>query len=360
MGLSRGAVVPLASAWERRVLMRQPQCLVPGPLQLRVRPAGDGSFEAFMIPPFYSNHAVSVLMLPGECECECVRVWCRGHRLGAELQLLLMQQQSGSHAHAPSPDRALASDHALAYALVSAHRHALAHTHTNALAHAPCVPRPAFSPFGLHYWQASIEVLPSGALALAWFSGAEEEANDCAIVLATLPPNGTQWTAARCVVVVALHWCIGTAHSFCCWPRPPPRSRVLSMQNGFSDQNPVVFYDATTAVLNVGSCRGGGWGGVGWGGEWGEGWGGVGVGDCELRERGQGGKALPLFPPGVPLPRTCHVRRGGLPDLAGYVPATLRLLRPSGGAGHTPTHRAHTHTHSPQHNTTALTSPLPP
>ena len=53
------------------------------------------------------------------------------------------------------------------------------------------------------------EVLPDGTLCVAWFSGAHEEADKCAIVLATLPFGSTQWSKAA----------------------------TLSQQEGYSNQN---------------------------------------------------------------------------------------------------------------------------
>ena len=70
---------------------------------------------------------------------------------------------------------------------------------------------------------STIEVLPDGTLAVAWFSGAKEEADLCAIVFATLPFGSTQWSAAA----------------------------TLSQQKGFSNQNPVLFYDAPAKLLRL-------------------------------------------------------------------------------------------------------------
>ena len=56
---------------------------------------------------------------------------------------------------------------------------------------------------------STIEVLPDGTLCVAWFSGAHEEADKCAIVLATLPFGSTQWSKAA----------------------------TLSQQEGYSNQN---------------------------------------------------------------------------------------------------------------------------
>ena len=50
---------------------------------------------------------------------------------------------------------------------------------------------------------------------MAWFSGTAEGADKCSIVVAHLPLNGTQWTKAT----------------------------LVSQQDGYSNQNPVLFYD---------------------------------------------------------------------------------------------------------------------
>ncbi len=67
---------------------------------------------------------------------------------------------------------------------------------------------------------ATLEQLPDGALLLAWFSGIKEEADKCAIVVSRLPPGSAQWT-------------------------PPV---TVSERNGYSNQNPVLFHDASTNV----------------------------------------------------------------------------------------------------------------
>ncbi len=56
----------------------------------------------------------------------------------------------------------------------------------------------------------------SGSLLMAWFSGTAEGANKCSIVVANLPPNSTQWS----------------------------KSTLVSQQDGYSNQNPVLFYDS--------------------------------------------------------------------------------------------------------------------
>lgn len=70
---------------------------------------------------------------------------------------------------------------------------------------------------------STLEVLPDGTLAAAWFSGEEEEASGCAIVFATLPSGGQQWSKAA----------------------------TLSKRDKFSNQNPVLFYDNNTDVLHL-------------------------------------------------------------------------------------------------------------
>ena len=79
------------------------------------------------------------------------------------------------------------------------------------------------SPPYLSNHASTVEILPDGTLAVAWFSGDKEEANRCAIVFATLPSNSNQWTNAT----------------------------TLSVQNGFSNQNPVLFYDKSTKLLRL-------------------------------------------------------------------------------------------------------------
>lgn len=65
-----------------------------------------------------------------------------------------------------------------------------------------------------------LELLPSGELLLAWFSGTAEGANNCSIVLAHLPSGGDQWSDAS----------------------------LVSRRPGFSNQNPVLFFDSTGKV----------------------------------------------------------------------------------------------------------------
>lgn len=70
---------------------------------------------------------------------------------------------------------------------------------------------------------ASISVLPGGAIALGWFSGYREGWDLTGIAVATLPPNGSQWTA----------------------------STIVSQHKGFSRQNPVLHYDKPRGSLTV-------------------------------------------------------------------------------------------------------------
>lgn len=70
---------------------------------------------------------------------------------------------------------------------------------------------------------STIEVLPDGTIAVAWFSGAKEEASGCAIVFATLPAGSSQFTKAA----------------------------TLSEKDGYSNQNPVLFYDTKTNILHL-------------------------------------------------------------------------------------------------------------
>ena len=70
---------------------------------------------------------------------------------------------------------------------------------------------------------STIEILPDGTLAAAWFSGVKEEADNCAIVFATLPAGTTNWTTAT----------------------------TVSQREGYSNQNPVLFYDNITSTLHL-------------------------------------------------------------------------------------------------------------
>ncbi len=70
---------------------------------------------------------------------------------------------------------------------------------------------------------STLEVLPDGTLAAAWFSGVAEEAPGCAIVVATLPPGAAGWSAAT----------------------------TVSKDANFSNQNPVLFYDDMGHALHL-------------------------------------------------------------------------------------------------------------
>lgn len=68
---------------------------------------------------------------------------------------------------------------------------------------------------------STIELLPDGQLAAAWFAGEKEEASGCAIVFSRL--NGTSWSKAT----------------------------TLSKRKGYSNQNPVLFYDNVHNKLHL-------------------------------------------------------------------------------------------------------------
>ena len=70
---------------------------------------------------------------------------------------------------------------------------------------------------------STLEQLPDGSLALAWFSGEAEEADRCSIVFSTLSKDSDRWENAT----------------------------VLSVQEGYSDQNPVLFYDSSASLLRL-------------------------------------------------------------------------------------------------------------
>ena len=70
---------------------------------------------------------------------------------------------------------------------------------------------------------STIEVLPSGTLVAAWFSGEKEEAPGCAIVVSTLPKGTDQWTDAI----------------------------TVSKDDKYSNQNPVLFYDDVDSKLHL-------------------------------------------------------------------------------------------------------------
>ena len=66
-----------------------------------------------------------------------------------------------------------------------------------------------------------LELLPSGELLMAWFSGKAEGANNCSIVLARLPANSMHWSKAS----------------------------LISRREGYSNQNPVLFFDVGSNSL---------------------------------------------------------------------------------------------------------------
>ena len=68
-----------------------------------------------------------------------------------------------------------------------------------------------------------LEILPSGELTLAWFSGSAEGESDVAIVFTRLAVNSTQWLNAT----------------------------VVSRRDGYSNQNPVLFFDKKAAALHL-------------------------------------------------------------------------------------------------------------
>ena len=70
---------------------------------------------------------------------------------------------------------------------------------------------------------SSIEQLPDGTLLLAWFTGLQEEAAGCAIAVARLPVGSLQWS----------------------------NPQVVSQRPGYSNQNPVLFFDATTNMTHL-------------------------------------------------------------------------------------------------------------
>lgn len=70
---------------------------------------------------------------------------------------------------------------------------------------------------------STLEVLPDGTLAAAWFSGEHEEAPGCAIVVATLAPGATKWSQAI----------------------------TVSKDDKFSNQNPVLFHDEKDSTLHL-------------------------------------------------------------------------------------------------------------
>lgn len=68
-----------------------------------------------------------------------------------------------------------------------------------------------------------IELLPTGDLLIAWFSGTKEGQNDVSIYVARLPSGSDQWSNAS----------------------------LVSRRDGYSNQNPVLYYDSSTKILNL-------------------------------------------------------------------------------------------------------------
>lgn len=69
----------------------------------------------------------------------------------------------------------------------------------------------------------TLEQLPGGTLAAAWFSGVHEEAPGCAIVFSTLPAGGKKWS----------------------------KPVTVAQRAKYSDQNPVLFFDNVSSVLHL-------------------------------------------------------------------------------------------------------------
>ena len=69
-----------------------------------------------------------------------------------------------------------------------------------------------------------LELIPqNGILVMAWFSGTSEGADKCSIVVAHLLANDTQWSNAT----------------------------LVSRREGYSNQNPVLYYDTSNGMLNL-------------------------------------------------------------------------------------------------------------
>lgn len=68
-----------------------------------------------------------------------------------------------------------------------------------------------------------IEQLPTGDLIIAWFSGTKEGQNDVSIYTARLSSGTDQWSNAS----------------------------LVSRRDGYSNQNPVLYYDSTTKIINL-------------------------------------------------------------------------------------------------------------
>eukprot|EP01084_Bolivina_argentea_P187850 323499_1 len=67
-----------------------------------------------------------------------------------------------------------------------------------------------------------LEQFPDGGLGMAWFSGSSEGQSNVAIVYSSLASGSTQWSSPK----------------------------VISQRTGYSNQNPVLFYDNTTDLLH--------------------------------------------------------------------------------------------------------------
>ena len=68
-----------------------------------------------------------------------------------------------------------------------------------------------------------IELLPNGDLLLSWFSGKKEGYSGVAIVLSRLKNGSDQWTNAA----------------------------VVAKRDGYSNQNPVLFYDSQGKMVHL-------------------------------------------------------------------------------------------------------------
>ena len=69
-----------------------------------------------------------------------------------------------------------------------------------------------------------LELVPANnILVMAWFSGTSEGADKCSIVTAYLLANSTQWSNAT----------------------------LVSRRDGYSNQNPVLYYDTSKNLLNL-------------------------------------------------------------------------------------------------------------
>ena len=78
-------------------------------------------------------------------------------------------------------------------------------------------------PAGIDNHAATIEQLPDGSLASAWFAGEVEEASGCAIVVSLLAKGSSSWT----------------------------NSTTVAKRDKYSNQNPLLFFDDTTGTLHL-------------------------------------------------------------------------------------------------------------